>query len=111
VAQAEVPTLATLELDLLRRPDRGPLPIFGLLGDETIADDQTYQRLKATHEDMLTHYRARRWAEAQESLAQAREMAAGRLDALYDLYSGRIRAFRNAPPPDDWDGSTPGGDI
>ena len=109
LAQAEVPMLATLELDLLRRPDRQPLPIFGLLGDEAIAEDPAFQRLKETHENMLMHYRARRWVEAQEALAQAREIAAGRLDALYDLYSGRIRAFRNAPPPDDWDGSTPGG--
>ncbi len=109
LARAEIPMLATLELDLLRRPDRPPLPIFGLLGDEAIAEDPAFGRLKTTHEDMLAHYRARRWAEAQEALAQAREMAAGRLDALYDLYSGRIRAFRDAPPPDDWDGSTPGG--
>lgn len=109
-ARRDVPMLAALELDLLRQSGRAPLPIFALLGDETIADDGAFKQLKTIHEAMLAHYRARRWAEAQEALAQAREMGGGRLDALYDLYSGRIRAFRNAPPPDDWDGSTPGGD-
>lgn len=109
-AANSVPDLAILELDLVRRPGQAPLPIYALLGDQSIAEDPAFQQLKTVHDSMLTHYRARRWTEAQNALAPAREMAAGRLDALYDLYSGRIRAFRNAPPPDDWDGSTPGGE-
>ena len=107
---AAVPGLAILELDLVQRRGRGPLPIYALLGDDAIADDPAFKQLKSVHESMLGHFRARRWAEAQNDLAPAREMAAGRLDALYDLYSGRIRGFRNAPPPDDWDGSMPGGE-
>ena len=109
-AANSVPDLAILELDLVRRPGQAPLPIYALLGDQSITEDPAFQQLKTVHDSMLTHYRARRWTEAQNALVPAREMAAGRLDALYDLYSGRIRAFRNAPPPDDWDGSTPGGE-
>lgn len=97
---------AFLELDMLRLNAGAPIRIYTLLGDEGLAADPAFQALSARNDTMLTHYRARRWAEAQAALAEAREIADGRLDALYDMYSTRLRAFRATPPPDDWDGAS-----
>ena len=51
---------------------------------------------------MLAAYRATSWDEAERCLRGLEER--GESAALLDLFRARIEAFRNEPPPADWDG-------
>ncbi len=101
-----VPDMAVLELDLIRVKGKTvPVRIFGLLGDETLVAMEDFQTLRHTHAAMLEAYRGMRWAEAQSLIEACRlilpELS---LQGLYDLYDGRVAAYLEAAPPDDWDG-------
>ncbi len=56
---------------------------------------------------MLATYRNMDWDAVDTAIARCRGGAAAaglELDGFYDLYSGRVAAYRTAPPPPDWDG-------
>ena len=83
-----------------------PEEVWGLLGDETLADDDEFGVLAAEHEAMLAAFRSRNWAEARSRVEAAAPLAERfHLAALHRLYRDRIAAFEAAPPADDWDGS------
>ena len=54
---------------------------------------------------MLERYRSREWDSVMAIIEASRGMADHfGLDGLLELYCERIRAFRENPPPDDWNG-------
>jgi adenylate cyclase len=53
---------------------------------------------------MLSAYRTRDWDKAERLIEQCRA-APFNLKVLYDLYAGRIAAYRATPPSADWDGT------
>jgi adenylate cyclase len=101
-----VPDMAVLELDLIRVKGKTvPVRIFGLLGDEKQAAMADFQTLRKTHTAMLEAYRGMRWAEARSLIEACRHILPElSLQGLYDLYEGRVAAYLEAAPPDDWDG-------
>ncbi|HOP28077.1 MAG TPA: tetratricopeptide repeat protein [Spirochaetota bacterium] len=50
----------------------------------------------------LTAYKQRKWDEAITSFEMALKIIPG--DGPSELYLERSRAFKETPPPDDWDG-------
>ena len=97
---------ATLEIDRVRVVGRDtPEPLHALLGPPELSAEPSFQVLKSAQQTFLAAYRAQNWDEAEGLLRALREHA-GRfeLDALMALYAGRISAFRQVPPPADWDG-------
>ncbi|MAJ62848.1 MAG: adenylate/guanylate cyclase domain-containing protein [Alphaproteobacteria bacterium] len=112
--RAEIPTFSTIELDLIRVKGKlQPVTIYGLLGDETVANDPGFKKLEQTIDEMLIAYRAQNWEQARALLNEARaasEAIADRLprgtkcEVLFDLYDGRIAEYRSNPPGEDWDG-------
>jgi adenylate cyclase len=54
---------------------------------------------------MLARFRQRDFAGASETIVRCRNVGGGfGLEYLFDLYTSRIRAFEQAPPPADWNG-------
>jgi adenylate cyclase len=105
---ARLPGFALLEVDRVRVVGRdGAATVHTLLGDESLAATPAFIDLARTHAAMLAAYRARRWDEAERHLDAMAPAAAGLgLVKLYDRYRRSIRAYREAPPPEDWDGVT-----
>jgi adenylate cyclase len=98
------PDWATLELDRIAvKGKEEAVRIYALLGDQRHAHAPEFVVLAERHAAMLTHYRARDWAAARAALERCRGRDP-RLDALYDLYTGRIAYFSANPPAADWDG-------
>ena len=97
---------AEIELDRVRVVGRDePETLFALLGDETTAIHDGFQRLGAQHAAMLTAYRARKWDEAEAALtAGLAEYDAHGLLRLHDLFAKRVAALRSQPPGEGWDG-------
>jgi adenylate cyclase len=95
---------ALLELDRIAvRGKSEAVTIYGLLGDRALAESAPFAKLGETNAYMLAAYRARDW-DAAERLAADCAALPGAPAALYALYRARIAAFREDPPPADWNG-------
>lgn len=101
----KVHDLAMLELDLIRvKGKEKPVRIFTLLGDETLAQSETFKAWKTAHNGFLAAYRIADFGCAAQELKTAREASGGRLDAYYDMFAARIADHIKTPPPEGWDG-------
>ena len=99
------PGFAVLELDLVRvKGKKRPVKIYTIMGDAKTAAEPWFVTLSEQHAAMLAAYRSQEWSGATAAILRARAAADGRLDGLYELYRERIAAFRERPPPEDWDG-------
>ncbi|MBI2255751.1 MAG: adenylate/guanylate cyclase domain-containing protein [Proteobacteria bacterium] len=97
--------LALLELDQVRVKGKNlPVRIYTGLGDEKVAQSNSFVALKSLHDAMLGAYRDQSWSSARASLALAREAAPEALAKFYDMYEARITDYATNPPPKDWDG-------
>jgi len=106
--------LACIDLDFIRV--KGKLEgvmIYGLLGDETVAQKPEFQALRKLIFDAMEAYRAQKWDEAEAMFKTIRERGSdankcwileANLDVLCDVYDERIAEYRENPPPADWDG-------
>lgn len=100
---------AVLELDALRVKGKSePEIVYTLIGLKAEVPAESFDALEAGMDEMLTAYRARKWAVASKALSGLRRLdidALGLdLTALFDLYAARIAEFRRNPPPRHWDG-------
>ena len=97
---------AIMELDFITvKGKKDPEVIYAIAGREDMAKSNEFQRIRALGTEMLTCYRNRDWDGAQFAIEKARTAdTTGRFAMLYDMYSERIKAFRQTPPPADWDG-------
>ena len=101
-----LPQFAVVSLDRVRVVGRdAPEEIFGLLGDESLAETADFRDFAAKHQTMLDAYRAQDWTNAG-ALAEAGQSAAVGygLRKLYLLMHDRIVHFAANPPGPDWDG-------
>jgi adenylate cyclase len=82
-----------------------PETVFTMLGRAELGQDPNFQELRELTTGMLTYYRAQDWTRALERIEICRKVAERfGIAALYDMYAERIEAFRNDPPPPDWNG-------
>ena len=97
---------AVLELDFITvKGKKEPEVIYAIAGREDLAQSAHFQRLRNLTLEMLSCYRGRDWDGALAAIAKGRVAdETSSLKALYDLYSERIAAFRETPPPENWDG-------
>jgi adenylate cyclase len=97
---------AILELDFITvKGKKEPEVIYAIAGREDLAQSPHFQRLRNLTIEMLSCYRSRNWDGALAAIAKGRGAdERNSLKTLFDLYSERIAVFREAPPPDDWDG-------
>jgi adenylate cyclase len=100
----QVPEMAAIELDLLTVKGRTePERIFALLGDETAAKTEAFQKFAAVHARMIEAYRAQKWDEASKIMTECVELRPD-LAGLYHLYATRIGIYKEHPPGSDWKG-------
>jgi len=99
---------AVLEVDRVRVVGRErPATIYALLGDEALARSPAFTAFASGHAKLLAGYRERRWDEAGRQLAGNEAGAADfGLAQLYARYRASIRACREHPPGEGWDGVT-----
>jgi adenylate cyclase len=97
-------TFALLELDRIAvKGKTEAVTIYGLLGDRALAESAGFAKLGETNAYMLAAYRARDWNAAERLAAECAALPDAPA-ALYALYRARIAAFREDPPPADWNG-------
>tara|TARA_R110000868_G_scaffold165328_1_gene398313 strand:- start:35582 stop:37897 length:2316 start_codon:yes stop_codon:yes gene_type:complete len=101
---------AVLELDLITvKGKTEAVRIFTLLGDDVLAHEDGFAILRQKHGDMIARYRDQDWDGAETLTHECRLIASDLMDQVdlttfYNMYRDRIAAFRNTPPPEDWDG-------
>jgi adenylate cyclase len=97
---------AILELDFITvKGKTEPEVVYAIMGRSDVAESGDFQKLRDLNLKMLTRYRGRDWQAALAAIEQGQAADnAGKLTALFELYLERIRAFRETPPPDNWDG-------
>ncbi len=95
---------ALLEVDrVLLKGKEDSARIFGVLGDEALAQDSHFQALAEAHAAMLSAYRLQQWSQAETFLDSCR-INPHAPSELYMLYTTRIAHYRHQPPPLEWDG-------
>ncbi len=103
-ARQLAPDFAALEVDLIAVKGRGEaVRIFTLLGETDTMESPKFRELEERHNEMLLAYRAQRWGEARELLAECTYLAPN-LEQLYDVYRDRIGYFERNPPGKNWAG-------
>ena len=97
---------AILEIDFITvKGKTEPEVVYAIMGRYDVANSGRFQRLRDLNTKMLTCYRSREWLAALAAIEEGRNADEDRkLNTLFDLYIERINAFREDPPPDNWDG-------
>ena len=98
---------AILELDFIMvKGKTEPEVIYAIAGREDVARSERFQRLRNLTIEMLACYRSRDWDGALAAIERGRKTdEAHSLELLYELYEERIEAYRQNPPPEDWNGA------
>ena len=98
---------ALIELDLIRVVGRqAPERIFALVGSTALAQDSSFQGLRAHVEKALALYRAQNWDEAYTAFDQAKRQMTPTINIgdYFDVMTTRIEVYKTSPPGPDWDG-------
>jgi adenylate cyclase len=98
---------AILELDFIMvKGKKEPEVIYAIAGREDTAQSGRFQRLRNLTIEMLACYRSRDWEGALAAIERGRRTdEAHTLEYLYNLYEARLHAYRESPPPADWNGA------
>ncbi|MEQ8195914.1 MAG: adenylate/guanylate cyclase domain-containing protein, partial [Rhodospirillales bacterium] len=101
-----VPEMATIELDLIQVKGKTVgVPIYTLLGDETVAAREDFQALKTAVDQAVAAYRKQDWETAKAKIEEARSKLNGyRIEGTLNLLKNRIAEYEVNPPPPEWDG-------
>ncbi|KAF0166114.1 MAG: adenylate cyclase [Rhodocyclaceae bacterium] len=91
------------EIDLIRvRGREKPVAIYEALGHHSEDSFPHRAEVLDAFNEGLTHYRRREWGDAERCFRQA--LGANPGDGPSRIYLDRCGIYRDAPPPDDWDG-------
>ena len=98
---------AILELDFIMvKGKKEPEVIYAVAGRDDTAQSGRFQRLRNLTIEMLACYRSRDWEGALAAIERGRKTdEAHTLENLYNLYETRLHAYRENPPPADWNGA------
>jgi adenylate cyclase len=104
-AQALAGKFALLELDRVTVKGKSePETVYAVFGRSDLAETEEFKSLQAAVVATLKCYRAQDWDGAATALAQCGKFSRFDVGGLTSLYAERIAAFREIPPPPDWDG-------
>jgi adenylate cyclase len=102
--RALAPEFAALELDLIAVKGKSEaVRVYGVLGEEEMAESARFRDLAENHARMLVAYRAQRWHDARALMDECTKLDSS-LEKLYDLYRDRIGHYELEPPGQNWDG-------
>jgi adenylate cyclase len=101
---ALAPEFAALELDLIAVKGKSEaVRIYGVLGEEEMAESENFKNLAKHHNQMLAAYRAQSWQDARALMEVCTKLDSS-LEKLYDLYRDRLGHYELEPPGQNWDG-------
>jgi adenylate cyclase len=97
---------AEIEIDRVRVVGRdAPERLHALIGSAEVAESEAFQDLRSRQNEFLHAYRAQQWDEAGKILEEMSPLSTKfDLERLLQVYRNRLSAFRETPPPPDWDG-------
>lgn len=97
---------AVVELDYIRVKGKNePETVYAVFGRDDLLHAPEFRTLCDLNSAMLAQYRNRDWDAALRSLGMIRAAdPEGRLAECCRIYEQRIAAFKETPPPSDWDG-------
>ena len=99
----EAQGFAWLEIDKVRLKNKTrSVPVYALAGGAAYAASEEFKGLLARHEDILSAYRKRRFAEAMHMAADAAKFAPLEIHGLYDFYEKRFAELAELELPDAW---------
>jgi len=106
--------LATIDLDFIQVKGKTEgTYIYGLMGDEEVLSDPKFIEIRDLIANFMETYRQQKWDDASFMINLIRTKGSHEnrpwkldcdLDVLCDLYEERIRAYKQTPPAQDWDG-------
>ena len=106
--------LATIDLDFIQvKGKTSGTYIYGLMGDAEVKDKPAFIKIQKLILEALETYRGQEFDKAAEMFKEIRILGDDEhkpweldcnLDVLCDLYEERIAAYKETPPPEDWDG-------
>lgn len=100
-----IPDFAALEFDLIQVKGKSePVHIYALLGNDTMANTESYQELKSNHEKMIAAYRSQDFETAIKYCEANNALKDWHLEVFYDMYIERSENMISNPPAKDWDG-------
>ncbi len=97
---------ATIEIDAIRvKGKTEPEIIYTVLGRRDVLGDPAYRKLRDRMGDLLSAYRDQDWDGTLSAIEACSDSADSfGLGVLVNIYRDRVAAFRDMPPPQDWDG-------
>jgi adenylate cyclase len=106
-AMAVKEKFAILELDFIMvKGKKEPEVIYAIAGRADTANSERFQKLRNLTIEMLKCYRDRDWDGALAAIGRGRTTdVADSLEYLYDMYEERLHAYKEDPPPPDWNGA------
>jgi adenylate cyclase len=106
-AMAVKEKFAILELDFIMvKGKKEPEVIYAIAGRAETANSERFQKLRNLTIEMLKCYRDRDWDGALSAIERGRKTdVADSLEYLYDMYEERLHAYKEDPPPPDWNGA------
>jgi adenylate cyclase len=105
-AQAVKDKFALIEVDYITvKGKTEPEVIYTIVGRADVAATSQFTQIFELIDKMLQNYRKRDWDSVMANIDASREAGdVFGLNELLELYRERVRAFRETPPPDDWNG-------
>lgn len=101
----KVSDFAMIELDLIQVVGReGVVRIYGLFGDDDVAQEIAFQEWKSLHAQMLQYYRAQSFDKAMDIIVLCEAASGDQGTELYAMYTQRIESLKQELLPKDWDG-------
>ena len=106
-AMAVKEKFAILELDFIMvKGKKEPEVIYAIAGRQDTANTERFQKLRNLTIEMLACYRDRDWDGALAAIERGRKTdVADSLEYLFDMYEERLHAYKEDPPPPDWNGA------
>ena len=105
-AEAVKDKYALLEVDFITvKGKTEPEVIHTVLGRRDVAASGEYAKMDELSRKMLESYRRREWDSVMAIIEKCRAGAEHfGVGGVLEIYSERVREFRESPPPDDWNG-------
>ena len=101
----KVSDFAITELDLIRVVGKKePVRIYGLFGDEEMAQQDHFKSWQGIHIMMMENYREQSFSRAIELAEECKKASDERYSNLYNMYKSRFEMLANQDLAEDWDG-------
>lgn len=93
-----------LELDTVTIKSSPPIVAYCVIETIPLEDFPKVENYKKLHEDLMDHYRNKRWDYCEDSIKILKGFWNGEVDTFYEELLDRITKFKETPPEDNWTG-------